>query len=394
MTTRRKIIVGAIVAAVAAILFFALREPDPQAVLRHAQVQLAAEKTMHVELVGTLLAPPPEVTQVAADSATGVGVVIKANLDRSDAVHPASDASFDITQGEGPGRTRLAGQARRKADAYYLHLDAAEGVTDPNVPRLIGLWAKSDRPLTELLFPPTDADLAEHPLDAAGVSAMRMALSAVDLFKVDKRLAKQKIDGRTMRHYAGEMDLQALSALLLKERTLRSAAALTAEDVNAVTKRIVALGKPFGEVWIDARDGKVRRMKLQTQLSEGSTLQIGAMLQADFSRYGQPVHVDAPQAKDLRDLLGATASGRLSLSGERPVPAEPIASATESVPLAPGQAAMEADSDGDGLADGQESFYGSDAFSPDTDADGWPDGLEVDKGMNPVGPGSLFGFGL
>lgn len=395
MTTRRKIIIGAVVAVVAAGLFLMLREPDAQSVVHHAQVQLAAEKTMRVDLVGTLLAAPPELTHVAADSATGIGIVIKADLDRSDPVHPASDSTFDLSQGEGAGAMRVAGETRRKGDAYYLHLDAYEGGSDPVAAMLAGKWAKSDRPITELVFPPTDAELGRHPLDASGIAALRSALSAIDVFKADKQLAAQAIDGRSMRHYAVEVDLKALSALLLKERELRSAGGLTAEDVNAVTKQLVTLGKPFGEIWIDKSSGKVRRVKLQTQLSEGSTLQIGAMLQADFTRYGEPVRVDAPEATDLRELLGATATGRLSLAGERPVtPPTPTASATSSVPLAPGQAAMEADSDGDGLDDGQEAFYGSDPFSPDTDADGWSDGLEIDKGMNPVGPGTLFGFGL
>ena len=52
------------------------------------------------------------------------------------------------------------------------------------------------------------------------------------------------------------------------------------------------------------------------------------------------------------------------------------------------------DTDGDGLSDLLEAFYGTDARDSDTDKDGKSDGDEVLHGRNPRGSGSLFGFGL
>ena len=42
------------------------------------------------------------------------------------------------------------------------------------------------------------------------------------------------------------------------------------------------------------------------------------------------------------------------------------------------------DSDGDGMADGIERWYGSDPSKSDTDGDGLPDGFEIDCGTNPL----------
>lgn len=49
------------------------------------------------------------------------------------------------------------------------------------------------------------------------------------------------------------------------------------------------------------------------------------------------------------------------------------------------------DSDGDGLSDGDEVLiWHSNPLNPDTDGDGYPDGTEVRNGYSPLGPGKLF----
>lgn len=397
MTTRRKLILAAIPAVAFIAAFLALREPDPQASLRHAQVKLAAEKSFRVELIASLLGAPKEFGSSLADDATGVDIVIRADLDRRDPSMPASVSTFEFKQQLAGRQARLAGEARRKDDVYYLRLDAADGLGDAVVEKLVGVWAKSGRPLTELLVPPSDEALAEHSIDDAGVQALRQAVANVDLFKVDKKLPSEKVGGHDAYRYVVETNMETLSALLLKLRELRSPAPLTSADILAVTDQIIRWGKPIGEVWIGKRDGRLLKIMLQTRLStaDGGTVG-GAIMQAEFSRYGQVVTVAAPQARDLDALLGPDFTKRLSLAGGRPASGTIAPSATfgGALPAVPGAAADATDTDGDGLADGQEFFYGSDAWNPDTDGDGWTDGLEVEKGMNPVGPGALFSFGL
>ncbi|MEK7632022.1 MAG: hypothetical protein AAB445_04140 [Patescibacteria group bacterium] len=55
-----------------------------------------------------------------------------------------------------------------------------------------------------------------------------------------------------------------------------------------------------------------------------------------------------------------------------------------------GTSLTKADTDGDGLGDGEEvNVYTTDPKRPDTDGDGNPDGTEVKKGYNPKGSGLL-----
>ena len=58
-----------------------------------------------------------------------------------------------------------------------------------------------------------------------------------------------------------------------------------------------------------------------------------------------------------------------------------------------GTSLTKADTDGDGLGDGEEvNVYTTDPKRPDTDGDANLDGAEVKKGYNPKGPGLLLDF--
>lgn len=390
MTKKRSLIfIGIAVVAFGAVIF-ALREPDPQVVLRRAQVKLTNEKTMRVEAAVSMAGAPKELGGTFTENATGVDIAIRADLDRSDPLKPASVSTFAFTQTGGGQPARISGEARRKDGAYYLHLDAAEGMGS-GADKLVGVWAKSARPLTELLVPPSEAAKTERPLDAAGIQTLRLALTKVDLLKAVKKLPAEKVGDQDAYHYVVETDLQTVSALLLKRRELQSPEPLAAADVLAVTAEIVQWGKPIGEVWIGKHDGRLLKLSLQTTFGDVSG---AATVQAEFSRYGQPVTVTAPEAQDLESLLGMRSDEHLSLAGGRTVTTSATGASSATPPPGPGMEAYVNDSDEDGLVDGQEYFYGSDAWNPDTDGDGWKDGYEVDKGLNPIGPGTLFGFGL
>ncbi|MBI2551065.1 calcium-binding protein [Candidatus Uhrbacteria bacterium] len=47
------------------------------------------------------------------------------------------------------------------------------------------------------------------------------------------------------------------------------------------------------------------------------------------------------------------------------------------------------DTDGDGLSDESESFYGTNPTLSDTDGDGYDDLTEIVNGYNPNGPGAM-----
>jgi len=53
-----------------------------------------------------------------------------------------------------------------------------------------------------------------------------------------------------------------------------------------------------------------------------------------------------------------------------------------------GRAPSARDTDGDGLTDAEEEYYGTDPNNPDTDGDGWSDYIEIHSKTNPLDPES------
>lgn len=393
--SRRALIPAALALAGLVALAVFMLKPDPQTVLRKAQRKLVAETAMRLEVEARVALPPDELSGQLVVAATGVDIVMRTDLDFSSALKPASRTEFEISQGSGEEASRLAGETRRKEGRHYLKLDETGRLEADVASRLKGAWVVSDRPFLDFIVPPDERALAERPLDPSGMAAMGAAIAGVDLFRVTQALPDTEIGGVKVRHYAVDLDMGAVSALLMKLRELRTGRPLEADDVLAATEAVVRWGQPMGEVWIGKRDGKFARIELVTAPGgDGSSGAVGGAV--SFSNFGQRPVIDAPQAKELEEIFGPVFAKRLGLAGGREVASAPMPQPRGFGISAEERAVVEqdADADGDGLSDVQEFFYGSDAWNPDTDADGWSDGLEVEKGMNPVGPGALYGFGL
>lgn len=392
--SKRAIILGAFALVAVATAFSFLREPDPQAVLRQAAKNVLAEKTFHLDMRGTIVGLPKGLEGGVVADATGVDMTASMDIDRTDPMRQASVSTFELMQGLSTGgQAKLAGEARRKDGVHYLRLSALEGVQGLEAKRIVGTWMKAGQPFIDLLLA---SGAPEPDMDASEVEAMKLRARSVDLFTVVKKLPKETVAGAKSFHYAVELNMEVVSALLLKRREMRLDREMTSEDVLAVTEELLQWNRPVGEIWVDARTRKVKQLTLGTALGQdGKGGAAAATL--TFSNEGKPVTVQVPEAEDVDKVLGPLFEKRLSLSGSRAKTqgsAEAGKETATALPVLPGTAAQNTDTDNDGLSDAQEAFYGADAWNPDTDGDGYMDGLEVDKGMNPLGPGPLFGFGL
>ncbi len=388
---KRAIILGFLALVAVATAVFFLREPDPQAVLRQAAKNLMAEKTFHVDLNATVIGLPKELESGVVANATGVDMLVRMDIDRTDPMRQASVSTFELSQGlTSGGQAKLVGEARRKDGVHYLKLQTLEGVQSVDTNRIVGTWMKAGQPFVDLLLA---SGAPEPALDAAEVEMMKTSLRSVDLFTVVEKLPKEKIGGAKSFHYAVEMNMEVVSALMLKQRELSLGREITSEDVLAVTGELMQWNRPVGEVWVDARTRKLKQITLGTSLGQDGKggAAAGTLV---FSNEGKPVRVDVPEAEDVDKVLGPLFEKRLSLAGNRGLASASPEAAKTPLTTLPGTTAQSTDTDNDGLVDAQEAFYGADAWNPDTDGDGYTDGLEIEKGMNPIGPGALFGFGL
>jgi len=164
------------------------------------------------------------------------------------------------------------------------------------------------------------------------------------------------------------------------------------KDAPAVRAATAAVTGVLAEVWVAKNDGTLRAMRVVLTPKGGRPLHIALLL----SHYNEPVAVDSPlDARPLAELLARLFGPTLKTGATRLPFALPVFQL-------PGEATSAADikkfgdrdTDGDGLSDEAEIFYGTNPFNPDTDGDGVSDGAEVRQGSNPRGTGMLFRFGL
>ncbi len=389
-----KIILG--LAALVGIIFLVrfLMVPDPQVVILAAQRQLMEAKSVRYETAFGVTGDLQTAGLKEGKKSNGLlsgSISTDANLA---ATPNASDTKFSFTIGGDQDQKKLAGESRKKGGLHYFRLDDASALAEAKPLHLEGKWIKTKRPLLEWLFPP-DVNASGTEVDAAGIAEMKQAFARQSLFDVVETLPDDPKSKDPVYRYKVWLNRAAVVAFLLKWRELQTGSAAGNDDLVAATAEAAAWGEPAGEVRIGKNDRRFRSIELQTKMSGGAG-EADVKATVTFSRYGTPVAVDVPAAEDLDQILGEALNGRLHLAGERS-----SESATSGVPAAVntpaaanGAPAVDDDYDRDGLSNEQEFFYGSDAWNPDTSGDGYADGWKVAHGLNPAGPGPLFGFGL
>lgn len=383
--------IAAVIIALAGTVAFVrfLMRPDDEAIVKRAQRMLAEARSLRYDVLVQL-------TGELKNIGDGVEGAVTTDADFSGA-DGSSSSTFRITVVDKNGKRLLSGESRKKDGLHYLKLGEGSALAEAEAAeKLKDRWMKTDRPLWRWIFPSKDKTVETAPTQE-GLVSMRAAVGNVALFTEISPLSDNEFEGAAMRRYLVTVNQDAVIALLLKWREVTTRQETTDQDYIAAAANAAAWGVPQGELWIDKKTGYARKIILKTALASNIGV-ADAGIEATFSRYGQPVRVDAPDpAEDLADFLEAALEGRLRLAGDRDF----IAKAVEPKPVeekkAPAALPADAaviDGDSDGLDDGQEHFYGTDAWNPDSDGDGFTDGQEVKSGMNPAGPGALFSFGL
>ncbi len=185
----------------------------------------------------------------------------------------------------------------------------------------------------------------------------------------------------------------------LREEALRLGRPLSEKEVRTVDAAFGGVTPLTSEVWIGRRDYRLYRLVLRFGVEHGARKGIMTVT-AEFDDFsGTPSGIAPPDGKvtDIDDILAKllpSVAEHLPLARDGAVRVMEARPDTERVGLPidvrdPGSA----DTDGDGLTDAMEHFFGTDPRNPDTDGDGMNDGDEVDAGRDPRGPGMLFDFG-
>ncbi len=207
----------------------------------------------------------------------------------------------------------------------------------------------------------------------------------------------EMIDGHVSRMYEVQPNPDGIRTFAIGLIRIIEEREPTTEELEGIEEFIDAISELDGKLWIEPNTHLLYKMTVGGSIKEierGFDLELTAV----FSKHNETMVIEEPKdAKTFLEILGDSFGG---IFGGLPT-AEEGGSANifemedfDFEGLPEGGTIIGVDSDGDGISDADEGFYGTDPNNPDSDGDGYTDGEEIESGNNPLGTGHLFQFGL
>jgi len=233
-------------------------------------------------------------------------------------------------------------------------------------------------------------------------------LNSYELVDFSKDLGEEKVGDVNTYHYEVKVDTKEAFEMVvdLIEEGIRQNGSETdvqdfletlkegTEDINRF-KEIVdfVMNEVNMEMWIGKEDGYVHRFRMNGNFDEGFVRDLMEKYsevydEENIADSGEDLGMDLNIAFDIDYTFSDFGSAKVT------APEEPkdFKKAVEGLlgTIINDQAAEEGsiDTDGDGLVDAAELYFGSDINNVDTDGDGYKDGEEVENGYDPILPGN------
>ncbi|OGL95260.1 hypothetical protein A2348_02995 [Candidatus Uhrbacteria bacterium RIFOXYB12_FULL_58_10] len=231
-----------------------------------------------------------------------------------------------------------------------------------------------------------------------GIARLRYLLSRADIFVVAYDDVTELISAHATRVIDARFDPDALRSFLRDGIRARENREPTTAERLEVEDQAKALEKLDVRFWIGIDDHLLYRVQAAGAIPDatgqaGENVLVPFDLIVELSGANDPFEWVAPSVSfSFYEVLGRTLGsyGESSSSTKHSMeflPDDVARLPTESVTTS-------ADPDNDGLSNLLEAFYRTNPNVADTDGDGIRDGEEVLSGKNPRGEGTLFGFGL
>lgn len=215
-------------------------------------------------------------------------------------------------------------------------------------------------------------------------------------------LGDEQVNGVNTHHYGVKLNVEEGARLvidILKEAAKNSGSESdsqsfaeylekNAEDIKK-SKEILdfVLNNTNSEVWIGEDDGLIHRVKVTGEFDENFIAELSKKMTKE-SVNGETD--DEPEVlMNLSFEMDYTFSNFGGAKVTKPENAKSFMKVSKAISSGNDLNAVSGvDTDGDGLTDDDEVYYGSDINKPDTDGDGYKDGEEVKNGYDPMIAGS------
>lgn len=393
------------VAIVAGALVWSFSRGKPDDVIQKMIAAMSEVRSLHfaiqTDLEGSVPITSPFPIPIPSDSSEMATVAITAEGDADTSTPGFSlfQSIFTITAKDEKQSSEFGLELRLRDKKIYVRLTKApsEGI---DLSRVINQWTVIDPEVAGTQFGLEKGKEKKQPLREEQINRIRELVRNTKFFSLERVLPSEKIAGTATFHYAVTLNLPETRSFAIESRTIATGKEATAKELAELDTTIEKLDEITGELWIGRRDYLLYQVMLQgITPSAESGANATWQLTATLTNHNQPVAVEVPEeSTPFEQFLGLLLGGSLGLPAalDRGVESTSAATATLQFPtptFTPGSS-ENTDSDGDGLIDSLETFYGSDPSNPDTDGDGVNDGAEVQAGQSPTGPGGLYEFGI
>lgn len=222
---------------------------------------------------------------------------------------------------------------------------------------------------------------------------LRVLLALSDIFHVRYDGVEETIKDERTRVIDARFDTDALKTFFYD--VIRAREEREPTDAERLTIDAIAsdLSHMSIRLWIGKKDHLLYRVQAIGGVpKERSNELMPIDVRIDFSDFNKPFEVQTP--------VSSISFASIFQSILHSLPASAMALGRSSVVFTQGSSIPDqtvqslSDQDRDGLDSILEGFFGTNPSKADTDGDGVSDGEEVRHGTNPRGKGSLFGFGL
>lgn len=334
---------------------------------------------------GNLLQPSQP---VAAQKASNFSINFTGVSDVRDLNNPQGSFSFNInTDALTEGQITFGVEIRNVGKIIYVKISDVPNLGFFDLSAVKNQWVKID---TEALKKQFGLEKLEEQLKEVQkqkeltpeqIEKLKEAVQQAKAFKITQKLASEKVEGVSTHHYKFTIDKAGVKNLVADIGQIVQNKTLTEKELADFDKSLETVKLPEGEIWIGKKDLLPYKISLSSTIKEADTSKISGKVSLIllFKNFNKPVHIAVPtQAKPLEEILEGLLEG---LQGFTLGGAFPSAN----------QQNFNNDTDKDGILDQLETnYYGTDPNKADTDGDGLKDGEEIRKGFNPKGPGKLF----
>lgn len=304
-----------------------------------------------------------------------------------------------VTVGDSKSYTDLSGEIRAIDGVTYLTYQPP-APTVPGVNFEMGETWVSFQPgefrswgsLIPDLALPINFSLTDSSWTPDGIGNLRSLLSVADIFLVSYDDLDEMIDKVDTRIIDARFDPDALRAFLNALVRAKEGREPSDEERVRFGEQTKQLERLTIRLWIGKDDHRLYRLQaVGSFLDPSSTSLIPVDFRIDFTHMDDVIKLEKPKfslgfANLLRATLLPSQNGTLRF--------DQTFIDVQAVQLPVVHIERAGDQDQDGLDILLETFYGTDATRADTDGDGMNDGDEVSSNRNPRGKGTLFGFGL